>query len=148
MGLPKGLYLLPKSLIYPTQCFDDLKAQTLGNVRNCFNIFSDFLTQAPLTCCAYPLDSRFVGDELFKGALYVLPLMDGHHRMQIAVEEKNFSFLPTNIYSIIQASKFYSNGRIDLTMEKLWRWITTVKPINCVDQIAKVEFTGKGFLAR
>lgn len=140
LGAPKCTLSLDCGLLYPTQGLHEFRAQTLANVRREYSINPDFLQTAQLACCAYPLNSEHISSDLVEGAPYILPLMDGHHRLKVGRDEHELTYFPVEVFSILQAQRFYHDRDVSTTMKKLFEWITYANNIKSREQLVIVRF--------
>lgn len=147
LGAPKCTLSLDCGLLYPTQGFNEFRSQTLANVRREYTANPDFLQIAQLACCAYPLNSEDISSDLVEGAQYILPLMDGHHRLKVGRDEHDLKYFPVEVFSILQAQRFYHDRNVSNTMRKLFEWVKEANYIRSIEQLVKVRFNGDGFEA-
>ena len=145
LGPPKCSLLLDEGLLYRTQGVSEFRGQTLANVRQAYLTNKNFLQDAKLACCAYPLNSEHISDVLIEEAPYILPLMDGHHRLKVGREEFNVVDFPVEVFSILQAQRFYHDINVNNTMAKLFEWAMAATTIQRRNQLIIVRFSGNQF---
>ncbi len=140
-GPPKTRIILPHTLIYGIQEMHEYSASSLSKVaREIENHGMDFLIRFPLACCALPVNEAQIADQIFSNTPYILTIMDGHHRKRIG-EEKGITEFPIELYSIVQASRFFQHrDRPDYTHKVLTEWLSNAEHKATFAQFNQVVF--------
>ena len=71
--------------------------------------------------------------------------MDGHHRLKVGREEFNVVDFPVEVFSILQAQRFYHDINVNNTMAKLFEWAMAATTIQRRNQLIIVRFSGNQF---